>query len=98
MKVVTLALFAFAVTLAMAMGAHATGPTNGNFGGNGEAFFNTELPGFDHHYTNAKNPDVRMDWDNHRMAVPGKGGHHANENAAVQAHGDQTLVDPQDTL
>ena len=56
----------------------------------GGAFVND----YGNHYVNTNNPEVRFDWDNHRMAVPGQGGHHANEKAAVQAHGDQTLVVP----
>ncbi len=50
------------------------------------------------HYVNNNNPDVRFDWENHRMAVPGQGGEHANENAAVMEWGDGSLVDPHDTL
>ena len=50
------------------------------------------------HYVNVHNPEVRFDWDNHRMAVPGMGGHHADEHAAVMGWGDGSLVDPHNTL
>lgn len=79
----TLAFSLFAVTTVFAAPA--------NFGGgNGNAWFNDD----GQHYVNTNNPDLRMDWDNHRFAIPSKAGHHADENAAVQAHGDQTLVVP----
>ncbi len=65
-----------------------------NFGGQGNAWIND----YGNHYANQQNPGVRMDWDNHRFAVPGVGGAHADENAAVIAWGDGTLVDPHDTL
>jgi len=61
-----------------------------NFGGDGEAWTN------DHgnHYVNENNPDLRFDWTNHRIAVPGQGGMHANENAAIISWGEGSLVDP----
>lgn len=66
-----------------------------NFGGNGEAWDND----YGNHYVNNNNPGLRMDWDNQRFAVPGKGGHHANESAAVTGWRDGgTLVDPHDTM
>lgn len=74
--------------------AFATGPVEGNFGGNGKAW--TE--DYSMHYVNNNNPANRKDWANHRFAQPGQGGAHANEHSAVQAHGDGTLVDPQSTL
>lgn len=46
------------------------------------------------HYTNLNNPDVRFDWANQHIAVPGMGGQHANDNAAVVPHGSATLVVP----
>ena len=84
MVVSLIMLLAVSVTLAAAPN---------NFGGNGKAWTND----YGNHYVNDNNPDVRMDWDNHHFAVPGQGGHHANSNAAVKAHGDQTLVEPNDT-
>lgn len=72
----------------------ATGPEKGNFGGNGEAWVND----YGDHYVNTNNPDNRKDWTNHRFAVPGQGGAHANENAAVIEWGAGTLVDPHDTM
>lgn len=53
---------------------------------------------YGNHYVNTNNPAVRFDWDNHRIAVPGQGGAHANENAAIIEWGDGSLVDPHGTL
>lgn len=94
MKIAALTAFALAIVFALPAAVSATGPTNGNFGGNGGAFVND----YDDHYVNANNPEVRFDWENHRMAVPGKAYMHANENAAVMDNGGYTLVDPHDTL
>lgn len=52
---------------------------------------------YDMHYVNNNNPDLRFDWDNHRIAVPGNALMHANENSAVMDNGDYSLVDPHDT-
>jgi len=73
-----------------------------NFGGNGSAWTND----FANHYVNNNNPDVRMDWDCHRFAVPGNGGVNANPNSAVvdwsvdgdPSDGGETLVVPEDNL
>jgi hypothetical protein len=73
-----------------------------NFGGNGLAWTND----FANHYVNNNNPDVRMDWDCHRFAVPGNGGVQANANSAVvnwsvdgdPSDGGETLVVPEDNL
>jgi hypothetical protein len=82
--------------LASALPAFATPPV-GNFGGDHGVWVNDNAPG--HHYVNTNNPDVRMDWDNQRFAVPGPGGAHADENSAVISWtGGGTLVDPHDTL
>lgn len=58
-----------------------------NFGGNGNAWTND----YGMHYVNNNNPDLRFDWDNHRMATPGNGGQNADENAAVIPWGDGSL-------
>jgi hypothetical protein len=50
------------------------------------------------HYVNNNNPANRKDWANHRFAVPGQGGHYANDHAAIMAWGDGSLVDPHDTM
>lgn len=68
-----------------------------NFGGNGQAWTETGLFG-GAHYANNNQPGLRMDWVHHRFAVPGEGGAHASPDAAVQAHGSGTLVDPLGTL
>lgn len=81
--------------LALVPGVFATGPVNGNFGGNGNGVWVND---YANHYVNTKNPANRKDWDNHRFAVPGQGGHHASDNAAVIGWGDGSLVDPQQTL
>ncbi|MBI2029630.1 hypothetical protein HYT02_04395 [Candidatus Gottesmanbacteria bacterium] len=74
-----------------------------NFGGNGKAWTND----YGNHYVNNNNPDVRMDWDCHRKAVPGNGGVNANPNSAVvdwsfvdsdPSDGGETLVVPHDNL
>ena len=65
------------------------------FGGDGNGAFTND---YANHYVNEQNPDVRFDWDNQRMAVPGDGGSYADENAAVIEWGDGSLVDPRDTL
>jgi len=83
-----------AALLASALPAFATGPENGNFGGNGEAWDND----YGEHYVNVNNGGNRKDWTNHRFAQPGQGGAHANENAAVMEWGDGSLVDPHDTM
>ena len=67
---------------------------NDNFGGQSQVWMND----YGHHYVNMNNPGNRKDWDNHRFAVPGQGGIHANENSAVMAWGDGTLVDPHGTM
>lgn len=64
-----------------------------NFGGQG--VWDND---YGNHYVNTMNPEVRMDWDNQRFAVPGIGGAYAAESAAVMAWGDGTLVDPHGTL
>jgi hypothetical protein len=66
------------------------------FGGNSGngAFYND----YGEHYVNTKNPEVRFDWTNQRMAVPGEGGEHASENSAVIDWGSGSLVDPHDTM
>lgn len=65
------------------------------FGGGGNGAFTND---YGNHYVNEHNPNVRFDWDNHRMAVPGVGGSHANENSAIIEWGDGSLVDPHGTL
>lgn len=100
-KTLSLSLVALGVVLALVFAfsftVYANPHDQGNFGGNGEAWNETSLFGGGH-YVNTNNGDVRMDWVHHRFAVPGMGGHHASDEAAVQAHGNQTLVDPHDTL
>lgn len=61
-----------------------------NFGGNGNAWTND----YGMHYVNNNNPDLRFDWTTPAKAIPGVGGHHANEHAAVVAWGDGSLVTP----
>jgi len=90
--VLTVSVFVSAVIMPSI--AFATGPETGNFGGNGEAWYNDYVG----HYVNNNNPGNRKDWANHRFAVPGQGGANANENAAVIEWGDGTLVDPHDTM
>jgi len=80
--------------LTSASSVFATGPENGNFGGSGNAWTND----YGMHYVNNNNPDVRFDWENHRFAVPGMGGMHADENSAVMGWGEGSLVDPHDTM
>lgn len=65
-----------------------------NFGGNGGAFVND----YANHYVNSNNNEVRFDWDNHRMAVPGVAYMHANDNSAVVDNGGYSLIDPLNTL
>jgi hypothetical protein len=65
-----------------------------NFGGSGSAFVND----YANHYVNSNNGDVRFDWDNHRMAVPGVAYEHADDNSAVVDNGGYSLVDPLGTL
>lgn len=88
-----IAILAVIVLLVIAIPALAQeGPDD--FGGDNGVWVND----FGDHYVNTNNPDVRMDWDNHRFAVPGGGGYHASENSAVEGWtGGGTLVDPQDT-
>ena len=85
MVVSLIMLLAVSVTLAAA-------PKN--FGGNGKAWTND----YGNHYVNNNNPDLRMDWTNHRFAVPGQAYSNANENAAVMDNGGYSLVDPHDTM
>ena len=61
-----------------------------NFSGSGTAWTND----YGQHYVNNNNPEVRMDWANQHFAVPGEGGQHANENAAVIEWGSGSLVKP----
>ncbi len=83
-----------ALMLAVVPAVFATGPTGGNFGGNGDAWVND----YGDHYVNQNNPGNRKDWTNHRFAQPGQGGAHASDSAAVIEWGDGTLVDPHGTL
>jgi hypothetical protein len=86
----------------MSLGVAVAAPPE-NFGGNGAAWTN-DGPS---HYTNNNNPDVRMDWNCNRKAVPGNGGVNANANSAVvdwslvdgdPSDGGETLVVPHDNL
>lgn len=74
--------------------AFATGPEDGNFGGNGKAWVND----YDEHYSHIINENNRKAWTEHCFAVPGQGGQYANENAAVTPYNGYTFVDPQDYL
>ena len=94
MKIFITGMVLTAALLTSATPAFATGPENGNFGGNGNTWTND----YGMHYVNNNNPDVRFDWDNHRFAVPGMGGMHADENSAVMAWGEGSLIDPHDTM
>lgn len=90
MRKLTLLLVVVLLLLA-ALPVAATGPGD-DFGGNSEVW--KEGP---YSIVNTNNPDLRFDWPNHRMAVPGQGGAHADDSAAVIKWGDGTLVDPLDT-
>ncbi|MBD3679061.1 MAG: hypothetical protein HUJ27_11780 [Rhodobacteraceae bacterium] len=67
------ATLALSTTMAMAQNAPE------NFGGQGGAWDQTEVKSCFRcrsttpieHYTNANNPDLRMDWETGRRAVPG---------------------------
>lgn len=92
-KFLVVAVIAVALLVSV-LPAFATPPVD-NFGGDNGIWVND----YGNHFVNTNNPDVRMDWDNQRFAVPGQGGAHASENSAVRAwSGGGTLVDPHDTL
>ena len=67
-------------------------PPVDTFGGNG-----VWINDYGEHYTNANNPNTRMDWTCHQFAVPGIGGAKATGNDAVISwFGGGTLVVPID--
>ena len=91
---------AVVATMALSVSQAFAAPPE-NFGGNSPAWTND----FANHYVNSHNPDVRMDWDCNRKAVPGNGGVNANSNSAVvdwsdadPTDGGETLVVPHDNL
>ncbi len=80
------------ILLSTVMPSFAAAPAN--FGGEGGAFTND----YGNHYVNNNNPEVRFDWDNHRIAVPGEAWEYTNSNSAVVDNGGYSLVDPLNTL